>query len=185
MLDMSLKKIINLRLQPQLISMLGMSLKKIINMINSRLQPQLPGDIELITSLVPFFQTNIHWLDRRPVTIAPLDTSARLLMWRPLPVEMGTSAPSQVSSRHYGDVIMSVVASQITSVSIVCSTVCLGANQRKHESSASLALNVRGIHQWPLDSPHKGPVTRKMFPFDDVIMITLEVLLGIENRPGI
>ena len=29
---------------------------------------------------------------------------------------------------------------------------------------------MRGIHRWPVNSPHKGPVTRKMFPFDDVIM---------------
>ena len=29
---------------------------------------------------------------------------------------------------------------------------------------------VRGIHWWPMNSPHKGPVTRKMLPFDDVIM---------------
>ena len=43
-----------------------------------------------------------------------------------------------------------------------------GFAQRKHQSSASLAF-VRGIHRWPVDSPHKGPVTRKMFPFDDVI----------------
>ena len=45
-----------------------------------------------------------------------------------------------------------------------------GAGQRKHQSSASLAF-VRKIHQWSVNSPHKGPVTRKMFPFDDVIMI--------------
>ena len=38
-----------------------------------------------------------------------------------------------------------------------------------HQSSASLAF-VRGIHRWPVNSPHKLPVTRKMFPFDDVIM---------------
>ena len=43
-------------------------------------------------------------------------------------------------------------------------------NQRKHQSSASLAF-VRGIHRGPVNSPHKWPVTRKMFPFDDVIMI--------------
>ena len=43
------------------------------------------------------------------------------------------------------------------------------ADQRKHQSSASLAF-ARGIHRWPVNSPHKGPVTRKMFPFDDVIM---------------
>ena len=40
---------------------------------------------------------------------------------------------------------------------------------RKHQSSASLVF-VRGIHRWPVNSPHKGPVTRKMFPFDDVII---------------
>ena len=65
---------------------------------------------------------------------------------------------------------MSAIASQITGVSIVYSTVCSGADQRKHQSSASLAF-VRGIHRWPVDSPHKGPVTRKIFPFDDVIML--------------
>ena len=43
------------------------------------------------------------------------------------------------------------------------------ADQRKHQSSASLAF-VRGIHRWPVNSPHKRPVTRKMFPFDDIIM---------------
>ena len=45
-----------------------------------------------------------------------------------------------------------------------------GANQRKHQSSASLAF-VRGIHWSPVTSPHQGPVTRKTFPFDDGIMI--------------
>ena len=62
---------------------------------------------------------------------------------------------------------MSMMAFQITGVSIVCSTVCSGANNRKHQSSALLAL-VRGIYRWPVNYPHKGPVTRKMF--DDVIM---------------
>ena len=33
----------------------------------------------------------------------------------------------------------------------------------------SLAF-VQGIHRWPVNSPQKGPVTREMFPFDDVIM---------------
>ena len=67
------------------------------------------------------------------------------------------------------DAIMGVMASQITSLTIVYSTVYLGADQRKHQSSASLAF-VRGIHRGPVNSPHKWPVTRKMFPFDDVIM---------------
>ena len=69
---------------------------------------------------------------------------------------------------HYSDVIMGAMASQITSLTIINSTVYSGADQRKYQSSASLAF-VRGIHRWPVDSPHKGPVTRKMFPFDDVI----------------
>ena len=59
--------------------------------------------------------------------------------------------------------------SQITGVSVVCSPVCLGADQRKHQSPASLAF-VRGNHRSPMNSPHKGPVTRKVFPFDDVTM---------------
>ena len=56
-----------------------------------------------------------------------------------------------------------------TRVTIVYSTVYSGADQRKYQSSASLAF-VRGIHQWPVNSPHKWLVTRKMFPFDDIIM---------------
>ena len=64
---------------------------------------------------------------------------------------------------------MSAMASQITGVSSVCSTICSGADQRKHQSSASLAF-ARGIHLCPVDSLHKAPVTRKMFPFDDFIM---------------
>ena len=70
---------------------------------------------------------------------------------------------------HYSDVIMRSIASQVTGVSMVCSTVCLGAVQRNLKNSASLAF-VRGIHRWPVDSPHKEPVTGKMFAFDDVIM---------------
>ena len=71
---------------------------------------------------------------------------------------------------HYGDVIMGEIASQIASLAIVYSTVYSEADQRKHQSIASLAF-VRGIHRSPVNSPHKWPVTRKMFPFDDVIMI--------------
>ena len=77
---------------------------------------------------------------------------------------------------HYRDVMMSTMTFQITGISIVCSTVCSGADQRKHQSSASLAI-VRGIHRWSVNSPHKGPVTRKMFPFDDVIMALSITLL--------
>ena len=64
---------------------------------------------------------------------------------------------------------MTMLASQITSLTVVYSIVYSGVNQRKHQSSASLAF-VREIHRGPVNFPHKWPVTRKMFPFDDVIM---------------
>ena len=70
---------------------------------------------------------------------------------------------------YYNDVIMGAITSQITSLTIVYSTVYSDADQRKHQSSASMAF-VRGIHRWPVNSPHKWPVMRKMFPFDDVIL---------------
>ena len=78
-----------------------------------------------------------------------------------------------MASIHYDDVIMGAIASLITSLTIVYSTVYSDADQRKHQSSASLAF-VRGIHRGPVNSPHKWPVTRKMFPFDDVIMSAAE-----------
>ena len=56
-------------------------------------------------------------------------------------------------------------------IMIVYSIVYLGADKRKHQSSASLAF-VRGIHRWPVNYLHKGPVSWKMFPFDGVIMQT-------------
>ena len=71
---------------------------------------------------------------------------------------------------HYDDVIMGAIASLITSLTIVYSTVYSDADERKHQSSASLAF-VWGIHRELVNSPHKWPVTRKMFPFDDVIMM--------------
>ena len=70
---------------------------------------------------------------------------------------------------HYDDVIMGAIASLITSLTVVYSTVYSDADQSKHQSSASLAF-VWGIHRGPVNSPHKWPVTRKIFPFDDVIM---------------
>ena len=65
---------------------------------------------------------------------------------------------------HYSDVIMSVIGPQITGVSIVYST----------SVQAQLEENIKALRHWPLwgEFPHKGPVTRKMFPFDDVIMYT-------------
>ena len=68
-------------------------------------------------------------------------------------------------SFHYTDVIMGMIASQITSLTTIYSD----ADQRKYQSSASLAF-VSGFHRRPVNSPHKGPITQKMFPFDDVII---------------
>ena len=70
---------------------------------------------------------------------------------------------------HYSDVIIGTMASKITSLTIVYSIVYSSADQRKHQNSMSLAF-VRGIHRSPVNSPHKGPVTRKIFQSDDVIM---------------
>ena len=70
---------------------------------------------------------------------------------------------------------MGAMASHITSLTIVYSTVNSGADKRKHQSSASLAF-VRGIHRRPVNSTHKLSITRKMYPFDDVIMEAVDVI---------
>ena len=74
-----------------------------------------------------------------------------------------------LQTSHYDDVITGAMASRVTSLTTVYSTVYSDAAQRKHQSSASLAF-VRGIHRGPVNSPHKWPVMRKMFSYDDVIM---------------
>ena len=75
---------------------------------------------------------------------------------------------------------MGSMASQTTSLTVVYSTVYSGADQRKNQSFASLAF-VRVIHRGPVNFPRKWPVTRKMFPFDDVIMGYL--LLDHHHQP--
>ena len=83
---------------------------------------------------------------------------------------------------HHIDVIMTTMASQITSLTVVYSAVYSDADQRKHQSSVSLAF-VWGIHRGLVNSPHKGPVTRKMFPFDDVIIwIIMWTIIYHEGR---
>ena len=104
-------------------------------------------------------------------------------------IGLGVLRNIQALLNHYNDVTMSAISSQITGVSIVCPTLVSGTNQSKYQSSASLAF-VRGIHRSPVNSPHKRPVTRKMFPFDDVIMhiwtggtkTQLPVLVIVFNR---
>ena len=76
---------------------------------------------------------------------------------------------------------MDAMASQITNFTIVYSMVYLGTNQTKQLSSASLAI-VRGIHRWPVNFPLKWPVTWKMFPFDDVIMMYIYIYYHVFVR---
>ena len=91
---------------------------------------------------------------------------------------------------YYSDVIMGAMAAQITSLTFVYSTVYSVANQRKHQSPASLAF-VPGIHRWPVNSPHKRPVTRKMFPFDDqhgfpgLVLVWPEAVLQTNQKPSL
>ena len=106
------------------------------------------------------------------------ESETTLRMEGPLPCSTIGTKQAQVLQHcirigmHYSDVRLGSLASQITSLTIVYSTVYSDADQRKHQSSASLVF-VREIHRGPVNSPHKLPVTRKMFPFDDVLMIDL------------
>ena len=63
---------------------------------------------------------------------------------------------------HNNNVIMSAIASQITSVSIACSTVGSGADPKKHQNSATQAF-VRGIHRSPVNSPKKASNAENVF----------------------
>ena len=100
-----------------------------------------------------------------------------LLAYNHMVSESGFKVRSEAGliKQHYNDVIMGAIASQITSLTIVYSVVYSEADQSKHQSSASLAF-VRGNHRGPVNSPHKWPVTRKMFPFDDVIMDNVSIV---------
>ena len=82
---------------------------------------------------------------------------------------------------HYNDAIMGAMVSHITSLTIVYLSVYSGADQRKHQSSASLAFDW-GIHRWPVNSPYKWPVTRKIIPIDDAIMIWGPLPLAIHPK---
>ena len=91
----------------------------------------------------------------------------------------GTWIIAPAMATHYNDVIMCAMASQITILMTAYSTVFFSsADQRKHLNSVSLVF-VRGIHRWPVNSPHKWPVTRQMFPFDDVIMQTPRITIRV------
>ena len=66
---------------------------------------------------------------------------------------------------------MSVMTSQINE-NLTVQMFVLGIHQRKYQSQHYWPF-VRGIHQWLVDSPHKGPVNQKAFPLHDVIMCKL------------
>ena len=102
------------------------------------------------------------------ITKGTLREKNRVFVPNTVPID-GLAFAGAGTSTHYIDIMMGAKASQITSLTIVYSTVYSGADQRKYQSSASLAF-VRGIHRGPVNSPHKGPVTLKMFPFDVVIV---------------
>ena len=113
---------------------------------------------------------SMAWIHARCLTTRPYGRIVVRILW----VLRGNIPPvieSALEYRwwHYSDVIMVEIASQITSLPIVFLTVYSGAGQRKHQGPASL-VSVRGIHRSPVNSPHKGPVTRKMFPFDNVMI---------------
>ena len=131
----------------------------------------------LIVCIIEALSNVIHFMPLKQFTGHKYMNMVSFLKW-PVPVK---SRHPNTEFQHivklwinYSDLIMSVMASQITGISIDCSTVCSGADRRKLQSSASLdfvrGIHRSGIHRWPVDSPHKGLVMRKMFPFDDIIM---------------
>ena len=111
---------------------------------------------------------------QKPIEIIIPITVSKIAMFSQIELEMilqsFESTSHELCARHYGDVIMDTIASQIPSLTIVYSIAYSDADQRKHESSASVAV-VHGIHRGPMNTPHKWPVMRKIFPFDDVIMV--------------
>ena len=96
-------------------------------------------------------------------------SKTKLKSWRKFPNGRDSSQSCLLSPNHYDDVLIDAISSLITSLTIVYSTNYSDADQRKHQSSTSLTF-VWGIHRGPVNSPHKWSVTRKMFPFDHVIM---------------
>ena len=100
------------------------------------------------------FWTNLNWLEQKYLKNIWYAILPFVLKNDGLEVDFTHCA-------HYNDVIMSAMASQISSLMIVYSTVYSGSDKRKHQSSASLTF-VCGIHRWPVNSPHRWPVTRKV-----------------------
>ena len=102
-------------------------------------------------------------LDVKPLIISPKSSTVYTL-YAHVCLSIGNTCCQ------YNDVTIGAMASQITRLTIVYSAVYSSSDQRKHQSSASLAF-VQGFHRGPVNSSHIWPETRKMFSFDDVIMV--------------
>ena len=131
------------------------------------------GDKPLPGPMLPSSLTNICGIRGRWVNLS--ETTKYVKVWKMADVLQTTFANEFSRMKtiafwfkfHYCDVIMGTMASQVTSLTIVYS----GADQRKHQSSASQTF-VRGIHRWLVNSPYKWAETRKKFPFEVFIMFT-------------
>ena len=99
-----------------------------------------------------------HYLSQCSLTINEI-------LWQPFQADVYLHT-RDINNQAVHGVIMRAMASQITGISIVCSTFCSGADQRK-QRSVSLAF-VRGIYRWLVNFPYKGPVTQKIVPFDEI-----------------
>ena len=109
------------------------------------------------------FTRPLHGFDR-----SPEDSPLKMATEIPAHSE-GCYVQNTFSPVHYSDAIMGAMASHTTGVSIIYSIIFSGVDQRKYQTSASLAY-VRETHWWPTEFPQKGLATQKMLPFDDVIM---------------
>ena len=107
--------------------------------------------------------TYTHTPHSRPPTPTPIAVTSH--------EPCGLSIRLEISFIHYNIIIMSAMASQITRLTIIYSAFYSGEDQRKKSKLCVTGLRAENS-PWPVNSPHKGPVTREMFPFDDVIMPT-------------
>ena len=144
----------------------------ILTMETKSITDQLPRIINYCGSVNRGIVTSCKRILQRHLTNCPENVKhTRIIIMWVVNIMMSTMRSIlEKPNSHYGDVIMGTIAFQITNLTIVYSTVYFGYRSKKH-----LGFCVRVIHRGPVNSTHKWPVTRKMFPFDDVIM-SAEVL---------
>ena len=127
----------------------------------------------LVTALLYSYQgpfSIFGWVRSRPMKEDLSLVMSAIIGWK----LAQASEENKPRGEHCNDIIMGAIASQITSLMIIYSILYSDADQRKHQSSASLAF-VQGIHREPVNSLHKWPVKQILFPFDDVIMSCLNI----------